>query len=99
MGTFMVQGILVGTLGIVLGIIAGVTLALNVEAIVEWIERTFHVVFLSPDVYYISEVPSDLHWSDVGWIAIVAFVFCTLATLYPAWRASRTQPAAALRYE
>lgn len=99
MGTFMVQGILVGTLGIVLGVAAGVALALNVEAIVEWIERTFHVVFLSPDVYYISEVPSDLHWSDVGWIAVVAFVFCTLATLYPAWRASRTQPAAALRHE
>src|ERR1700754_3197240 len=64
MGTFMVQGVLVGTLGIAMGVL----LALNVEAIVKWIEHTFHVTFLSPDVYYISELPSDLHWIDVGWI-------------------------------
>jgi len=99
MGTFMVQGILVGALGIAMGVLFGVLLALNVEAIVKWIEHTFHVSFLSPDVYYISELPSDLHWSDVGWITITAFAFCVLATLYPAWRAARTEPAAALRYE
>ena len=57
------------------------------------------VTFLSPDVYYISELPSDLHWSDVGWITVTAFVFCVFATLYPAWRAARTDPASALRYE
>jgi lipoprotein-releasing system permease protein len=99
MGTFMVQGILVGALGIAMGVFFGVLLALNVEGIVKWIEHTFHVTFLSPDVYYISELPSDLHWSDVGWITIVAFVFCVFATLYPAWRAARTDPASALRYE
>ncbi|MGA9422028.1 MAG: lipoprotein-releasing ABC transporter permease subunit [Rhodanobacteraceae bacterium] len=99
MGVFMVQGILVGTLGIALGVIFGVALALNVAALVHWIEQTFGIVFLSPDVYYISELPSDLHWSDVGWITAIAFVFCTFATLYPAWRAARTEPAAALRYE
>ncbi|NCT66380.1 MAG: lipoprotein-releasing ABC transporter permease subunit [Rhodanobacteraceae bacterium] len=99
MGTFMVQGILVGTLGIVLGVLFGVTLALNLPEIVHWIERTFHVTFLSPDVYYISELPSDLHWPDVVWITVTAFVFCTLATLYPARRAAKTEPAAALRYE
>jgi lipoprotein-releasing system permease protein len=99
MGTFMVQGVLVGTLGIAMGVFFGVLLALNVESIVKWIEHTFHVSFLSPDVYYISELPSDLHWSDVGWITITAFVFCVFATLYPAWRAARTEPAAALRYE
>ncbi|HET6546321.1 MAG TPA: lipoprotein-releasing ABC transporter permease subunit [Rhodanobacteraceae bacterium] len=99
MGVFMVQGILVGTLGIALGVLFGVGLALNVAALVHWIEQTFGIVFLSPDVYYISELPSDLHWSDVGWIAVIAFVFCTFATLYPAWRAARTEPAAALRYE
>ena len=99
MGTFMVQGILVGALGIAMGVFFGVLLALNVEGIVKWIEHTFHVTFLSPDVYYISELPSDLHWSDVGWITVTAFVFCVFATLYPAWRAARTDPAAALRYE
>jgi lipoprotein-releasing system permease protein len=99
MGTFMVQGVLVGTLGIALGVFFGVLLSLNLAAIVHWIEQTFHVTFLSPDVYYISELPSDLHWNDVIWITITAFVFCTLATLYPARRAAKTDPAAALRYE
>lgn len=99
MGTFMVQGILVGALGIGLGALFGVLLALNLAQLVHWVERTFHVTFLSPDVYYISELPSDLHWNDVIWITLTAFVFCVLATLYPAWRAARTQPAAALRYE
>lgn len=99
MGVFMVQGTLVGTLGIALGVLFGVLLSLNLTSIVGWIERTFHVSFLSPDVYYISELPSDLHWPDVIWITITAFVFCTLATLYPARRAAKTDPAAALRYE
>ena len=95
----MVQGVLVGTLGIVLGVAFGVLLALNLSDLVHWIERTFHVTFLSPDVYYISELPSELHWPDVAWITVTAFVFCTLATLYPARRAAKTDPAAALRYE
>jgi lipoprotein-releasing system permease protein len=99
MGVFMVQGVIVGAFGILLGVLGGVALASNLPDLVKWIEHTFHVEFLSPDVYYISEVPSDMHWSDVGWIALIAFVFCLFATLYPAWRASRTQPAAALRYE
>ena len=99
MGTFMVQGTLVGTLGIALGVLFGVLLALNLADIVKWIEQTFHVAFLSPDVYYISELPSELHWNDVIWITVTAFVFCTLATLYPARRAAKTEPAAALRYE
>ena len=99
MGVFMVQGVLVGALGIALGVLAGVLLSLNLPEIVHWIERTFHVTFLSPDVYYISELPSDLHWPDVTWITVTAFIFCTLATLYPARRAAKTEPAAALRYE
>jgi lipoprotein-releasing system permease protein len=99
MGVFMVQGVIVGAFGILLGIIGGVALALNLPALVRWIEHTFNVEFLSKDIYYISEVPSDLHWNDVGWIAAIAVVFCLLATIYPAWRAARTQPAAALRYE
>ena len=99
MGVFMVQGVIVGAFGILLGVLGGVALASNLPDLVKWIEHTFHVEFLSPDIYYISEVPADMHWSDVGWIALIAFVFCLFATVYPAWRASRTQPAAALRYE
>jgi lipoprotein-releasing system permease protein len=99
MGIFMVQGVIVGAFGILLGMLGGILLATNLESLIKWIEHTFSVEFLSKDVYYISEVPSDMHWNDVGWIAAIAFVFCLIATLYPAWRASRTQPAAALRYE
>jgi lipoprotein-releasing system permease protein len=96
---FMIQGTIIGIVGILLGIIGGVWLALNVETLVPAIEKLFHVKFLSPDVYYISELPSDLHWHDVTVIGLVAFVFCILATIYPAWRAAKTQPAEALRYE
>jgi lipoprotein-releasing system permease protein len=99
MAVFVIQGVIVGTFGILLGVGGGVLLATHLPALVRWIERTFHVEFLSPDVYYISEVPSDLHWADVGWISLTAFLFCMLATLYPARRAAGTQPAAALRYE
>ncbi|MEO7199554.1 MAG: lipoprotein-releasing ABC transporter permease subunit [Dokdonella sp.] len=99
MGVFMVQGVLVGTLGILLGAGFGVVLSLNLSEIVRWVEQTFGISFLSPDVYYISELPSDLHWPDVGWITVTAFIFCIFATLYPAWRAARIEPAAALRYE
>ena len=99
MGMFMVQGTIIGIVGTVLGVVGGVALALNVETVVAGIEELFRVKFLSPDVYYISDLPSDMHWSDVARIALVALVLSLTATLYPAWRASRTQPAEALRYE
>jgi lipoprotein-releasing system permease protein len=99
MGTFMVQGVLVGFVGIGFGVGLGSLLSWRLPGIVKWIEHTFHVTFLSPDVYYISEVPSRLDWHDVLWTALLTFAFSLLATLYPAWRASRTQPAQALRYE
>ena len=96
---FMIQGTVIGTIGIALGILGGVLLANNVETIVPAIENFFRVKFLSPDIYYISELPSDLHLADVMVIGAVAFVFCITATIYPAWRAAGTQPAEALRYE
>jgi len=99
MGMFMVQGVLVGFVGIGFGVGFGSLLSWKLPTIVNWIQKIFHVQFLSPDVYYISEVPSKLDWHDVGWVALITFVFSLLATLYPAWRASRTQPAQALRYE
>ncbi len=99
MKIFIIQGVVIGLVGITLGVIGGVWLALNVETIVPAIEDFFQVKFLSPDVYYISELPSDMHWQDVTTISLVAFLFCLLATIYPAWRAARTQPAEALRYE
>jgi lipoprotein-releasing system permease protein len=99
MAIFIVQGSVIGMVGTLLGGIAGVLLALNVETIVPMIEHLFHVEFLSANVYYISELPSDLEWSDVIRICSVSLVLSLVATLYPAWRAARTQPAEALRYE
>ncbi len=96
---FLVQGALIGTSGTMLGIVGGVALALNVESIVPAIERFFGVDFLAADVYYISDLPSDLHVADVVRIAIVSFLLSLGAALYPAWRASRIAPAEALRYE
>lgn len=99
MGVFIVQGCVIGVFGALLGILGGVSLALNIETLVPAIEQTFGVEFLSSEVYYISDVPSDLRWPDVFIIGGVSFAISLLATLYPAWRAARTQPAEALRYE
>lgn len=96
---FMVQGTVIGFVGTLLGLAGGVGLALNVETIVPAIEQLFNVQFLPADIYYISDLPSELHWDDVLKITGVSFCLSVLATLYPAWRASRTQPAEALRYE
>jgi lipoprotein-releasing system permease protein len=96
---FIVQGTLIGLIGTLLGMLGGVTLASNVETLVPAIESFFGTKFLPPDIYYISDVPSDMRWPDVFLISGVAFIMSTLATIYPAWRASRTQPAEALRYE
>jgi lipoprotein-releasing system permease protein len=96
---FMIQGTVIGTIGIALGMLGGILLAKNVETIVPAIEDFIGRKFLPPEIYYISELPSDLHTADVVVIGIVAFLFCITATIYPAWRAARTQPAEALRYE
>lgn len=99
MGIFIVQGITIGLVGTLLGLSGGVALATHVDVVVPFIERLFGIKFLAPDVYLISDLPSQVQWGDVTTIGLVAFGLATLATLYPAWRAARTQPAEALRYE
>ncbi|MGZ8216105.1 lipoprotein-releasing ABC transporter permease subunit [Methylomagnum sp.] len=99
MGIFIVLGTIIGLAGTLLGGVGGVLLALNVETIVPAIERMIGSKFLSGDVYYISELPSQLLWSDVTRITGVAFLLSILATIYPAWQASRIKPAEELRYE
>jgi len=99
MTIFIVQGTVIGVVGIAMGAAGGIALASNVETIVPAIERLLGMKFLSPDIYYISEVPSDMRWRDVVLITVIAFAMSVLATLYPAWRGARTQPAEALRYE
>ena len=99
MRIFMVQGATLGVVGNILGVIFGVWLAFNVEEIVSGIEGLLGIDFLDPSIYYISKLPSDPQVGDVMFIGIAAFVITLLATLYPAWRAARTQPAEALRYE
>ena len=99
MGIFIVQGATIGFMGNILGMLGGLALADNVEAIVRRIESLFHINFLDPSIYYISELPSDPQLQDILTIGITAFAITLLATLYPAWRASRVQPAEALRYE
>jgi len=99
MQIFMVQGTLIGVIGTVLGVIGGVVLTLNLEHILRVIERAFDVVLMPEDVYYITGLPTDLQAGDVAVIGMVALAMSFLATIYPAWRASRTAPAEALRYE
>ncbi|MEW6168812.1 MAG: lipoprotein-releasing ABC transporter permease subunit [Pseudomonadota bacterium] len=99
MAIFMVQGSIIGFVGTALGLAGGIALALNVESLVPLLERLMGQQFLSPDVYYISDLPSELKSSDVVRIATLSLALGLLSTLYPAWRASRVQPAEALRYE
>lgn len=99
MGVFVVQGMISGVIGIAIGLVGGILLAENVQAVMSTIEGAFGFQLMPADVYYISDLPSELRWGDVTRIGVVAFLFCLVATLYPAWRAARTQPAEALRYE
>jgi lipoprotein-releasing system permease protein len=99
MRIFIVQGALIGVIGTVMGVVGGVLLALNIETVVPLIEQVFGIQFLAKDVYYISDLPSELQWSDVTVITSMSLVLSLLATLYPSWRAAKTNPAEALRYE
>ena len=99
MQVFMVQGSLIGVIGTVAGVVGGILLTLNLDAILRGIEALLGVQLLPEDVYYITGLPTDLQAHDVATIACVALAMAFVATLYPAWRAARTAPAEALRYE
>ncbi len=99
MGIFVVQGAMVGVIGTAAGLLLGLGVAYNIDVIVPALEHLFHASFLPKDIYLISKMPSDPQRSDILPIAIISLVLSFLATLYPSWRASRVNPAEALRYE
>ncbi len=96
---FMVQGALIGVIGTFAGLVLGVLVGFNVDTVVPFVENLLGFKFLAKDIYYISDLPSDVQLGDVTTIGIVSLVLSFIATLYPSWRASRTNPAEALRYE
>ncbi len=99
MGVFMVQGTVIGVVGTLIGAVLGIVAALNVSQLVGWVERISGQQVMSSDVYFISNLPSQLLLSDVLLICGAAFTLSFLATIYPSWRAAQIQPADALRYE
>src|SRR5437879_1038182 len=99
MGIFITQGLVIGWLGVALGIALGLTLALHVDTLVPLLEQTFGFQIMDADVYYITSIPSDVQWANVVTIAAAALLLTSIATVYPAIRATRTAPAEALRYE
>jgi lipoprotein-releasing system permease protein len=99
MQIFIIQGALIGIIGTFFGAVLGIVIALNIDTIIPFIENLFHVQFLAKDVYYISDLPSKLEWSDTITIIITSIVLSLIATLYPSYKASKINPAEALRYE
>jgi lipoprotein-releasing system permease protein len=96
---FLVQGLAIGFMGSLVGVLFGLLIALNIDVIVPVIEALLGVQFLPRDIYFISQLPSDVRLSDVVTVGLMAFVLSILATLYPSWRAAKVRPAEALRYE
>jgi len=99
MGVFMTQGLVIGWLGVALGLIVGLGIALNIDTLVPFLEQTFHFQIFDADVYDMPTIPSDVRWPNIVVISVSALLLTGLATIYPAVRASRTAPAEALRYE
>lgn len=99
MKIFIVQGTFIGVFGTILGVAGGMLLAYNVGEVVAFIESVFRVQFLSREIYYISTIPTDPQMADITTVAVTSFILSLLATIYPSYRASKVNPAEALRYE
>ena len=99
MNIFILQGGLIGILGTLLGVLGGLLLAWNVTDIVNWIEHVFHVQFLSSNVYFVNYLPSEIRSMDIVKISVASLLLSLIATVYPAWRASKMDPVESLRYE
>lgn len=99
MGVFIIQGALAGVMGTLSGLGLGLLVAHNLDVIVPFIERLLHTTFLPASIYLISHMPSDPQWGDIIPVTVTSLILSFVATLYPSWRASRVQPAEALRYE
>lgn len=99
MAIFVAHGLGLAAVGISIGAALGTALGLNISRVTAFLENTFGVKLFDPSVYFISELPSDLQWPDVGGVVLASLLLSLLATLYPAWRATRIAPAEVLRYE
>jgi lipoprotein-releasing system permease protein len=99
MRIFMIQGSVIGVVGTLLGVVGGILLAQNIGSVVPFLEQLFGFSLFPADIYYITELPSDLQTADVVKFALMALAMSLLSTIYPSWRAARTHPAEALRYE
>jgi len=99
MKIFILQGLIIGTIGTILGTAAGLAVALNLSRVSIWIENLFGFKILPSDVYYLSTLPSKVNYGDVAIIVVGTLLISFLSTIYPSWRASRLDPAEALRYE
>ena len=99
MKIFMVQGTVIGFIGTLLGAVLGVLTALNVQTIIPAIEELLNTELFPVNVYVITDFPAELRWPDVTWVVIISLLLCFISTIYPAWKASKVQPAEALRYD
>ena len=99
MGIFMIDGLVVGILGTLLGTAGGLMLGRNIQAVAEWLAKTFGITVFPPDVYYIDKIPYQIGIDDITVIILITLGITFLATIFPSWRASRLDPAEALRYE
>ena len=96
---FLTQGVAIGAIGTLCGVLLGALISVNLEGLIHGLEALLGVHFLDAKVYFITDLPARVEWSDVLKISLTAFGLCCLSTLYPSWRAARTQPAQSLRHE